>query len=235
MWTGRGRWRPIHQTRFSLSNFSVAIRERIPAEYLPILEAAATLGGETGQSVGVVGGGVRDLLLDRTIREVDVVIEPPVRAIAEELARRYNGKLISHDAFHTFTISLPSGSKLDLVTAREETYRASGALPDVTPSTLEKDLKRRDFTINAMALLLNRQRFGELLDPHQGQADLKLGLIRILHPMSFVDDPTRLFRAVRFAARFKFSLEAETEILALKAVRSHLPHALSPGPAPPRI
>src|SRR5205814_267809 len=102
------------------------------------------------------------------------------------------------------TLVLSWGSKLDVVTAREETYRSPAALPDVFPSNISTDLKRRDFSINAMALWVNQDRFGELLDPHEGLMDMKKKIIRVLHPLSFVDDPTRIYRAARFAGRFDF-------------------------------
>jgi tRNA nucleotidyltransferase (CCA-adding enzyme) len=211
-----------------LSDFSELIQEHVPTEYQEILQQVAEIADRSGQGLVLVGGVVRDLHLGRRIQELDIMLDPPARPIVEELATLTGSKLVSHEAFHTFTLHLSFGSKLDVVTAREETYRAPAALPDVFPSKIEKDLKRRDFSVNAMAVWLNKNKFGSLLDPFQGEKDLNQGLIRVLHAMSFVDDPTRIFRAARFASRFNFRLEEETGALVEKAVKAKIPALLSP-------
>jgi tRNA nucleotidyltransferase (CCA-adding enzyme) len=157
--------------------------------------------------VYVVGGAVRDLLLGRDRADLDVVVEGDATALAEALG----GESVSHDRFATAKVALPD-LELDLATARAESYPLPGALPEVREATLAEDLARRDFTINAMAIPLHRD--PELIDPHGGRADLERGLIRVLHPGSFTDDPTRALRAARYAARFGFALQPETERLA---------------------
>jgi tRNA nucleotidyltransferase (CCA-adding enzyme) len=160
-----------------------------------------------GLPVYVVGGAVRDLLLGRDRADIDLVVEGDLA----ELAERLGGESVSHDRFATAKVALPE-LELDLASARAESYPRPGALPEVREATLGEDLARRDFTINAMAIPLHRD--PELIDPHEGRADLESGLIRVLHPGSFVDDPTRALRAARYAARFGFALEPETERLA---------------------
>ena len=153
--------------------------------------------------VYLVGGSVRDLLLGTPRVDLDVVVE----GSAEELAERLGGAEAVHERFGTATVRL-GGLAVDLATARAETYPQPGALPSVRPADLEADLARRDFTINAMAIPLTGET--RLIDPHGGRGDLDAGLIRVLHPASFVDDPTRALRAARYAARLSFSLESRT-------------------------
>lgn len=154
----------------------------------------------------LVGGAVRDLLLGRERTDLDVVVEGD----AAELGRRLGGEVRAHERFATATVVL-DGLELDLATARSETYPRPGALPEVRPATLTEDLARRDFTANAMAVPLVDD--PELIDPHGGVPDLERGVLRVLHDRSFVDDPTRALRAARYAARYGFSLEADTERL----------------------
>jgi tRNA nucleotidyltransferase (CCA-adding enzyme) len=158
----------------------------------------------------LVGGAVRDLLLGRDRADLDVVVEGAV----DDLAAGLGGEIVSHERFATAKVVL-DGTELDLATARAETYSRPGALPDVRPAGVEEDLARRDFTINAMAVPLHGE--PELIDPHGGCSDLEGRTIRILHDRSFVDDPTRVLRAARYAARFEFGVEDETERLARDA------------------
>ena len=159
----------------------------------------------------LVGGFVRDLLLSRPVNDFDVVIEGNAIKFGNALVEKYGGKLTTHQKFHTAVWHLPNSSEtLDLITARKEAYLSPGALPTVTPSTIEDDLLRRDFTINAMAVRLDGTRLGELLDPLNGRTDLENKTIRVLHPNSFIDDPTRIFRAIRYAGRYSFNLESST-------------------------
>ncbi len=211
-----------------MSNYGKKIRENLPASLMDLLDTAAQQADENRQGIVIVGGAVRDLLMGKQVGEVDLMLDPPVRPVVEEVAKISHGRLVVHDTFQTYTIHFPDGTKLDVVTAREESYKSSGALPEVVPSSIPQDLKRRDFSINAMALWLNKRRFGDLADPFDGVSDLHKRLIRVLHPMSFVDDPTRIFRAARFAGRFGFHLEADTEKLLLKTVSAGVPNVLSP-------
>jgi tRNA nucleotidyltransferase (CCA-adding enzyme) len=165
----------------------------------------------------LVGGAVRDLMLGETSVDVDVAVEGHAEAVALRLAAALDGEVRAHERFGTATVEA-GGLQVDLATTRRESYSAPGALPDVEPATLVEDLGRRDFTINAMALALTGDDLGTLHDPHRGREDVVVGQVRVLHDASFVDDPTRLLRAVRYAARFGFVLETTTERLAREAV-----------------
>ena len=157
-----------------------------------------------GDPVYLVGGAVRDLLLERNRADIDLVIEGDAAA----LAGRLGAEVISHERFGTAKVKL-DGHEVDIASARSESYAHPGALPAVEPKAkLADDLKRRDFTINAMAIPLQGE--PRLIDPHRGQADLAAGLLRVLHDGSFIDDPTRAIRAARYAARFGFTLEQRT-------------------------
>ncbi len=165
----------------------------------------------------LVGGAVRDLLRGEATRDLDVAVEGPADPIARALAARLGADVESHERFGTATVRAGDLS-LDLATARRERYPRPGALPEVEPAPIEDDLRRRDFTVNAMAAALAPARRGELLDLHGGRGDLEAGVIRVLHAGSFADDPTRLLRAVRYEARLGFTMDAETEALARAAV-----------------
>ncbi|HET8673550.1 MAG TPA: hypothetical protein VFL87_07940, partial [Thermoleophilaceae bacterium] len=164
----------------------------------------------------LVGGAVRDLMLGRHSVDIDVTIEGDARTAARELASRLGGEAVEHERFGTATVTA-GGLSVDLATARRETYAEPGALPDVEPAGLAEDLGRRDFTINAMALDLNGDGVGNLEDPTGGRQDLDDGVIRVLHGESFIDDPTRLLRALRYEARFGFRMDEQTERLAREA------------------
>jgi tRNA nucleotidyltransferase (CCA-adding enzyme) len=159
----------------------------------------------------LVGGAVRDLLLGRRPVDIDIAVEGDVEAVAQRLAEALGGEVKAHERFGTATVSAGGSDAVNLARTRRETYPSSGALPEVEPAGLNDDLVRRDFTVNAIALALNGDDAGALSDPHNGRKDLRDGLIRILHPASFSDDPTRLLRAARYAARLGFALDADTE------------------------
>jgi tRNA nucleotidyltransferase (CCA-adding enzyme) len=158
------------------------------------------------EPVYVVGGAVRDLLLGRGRADLDLVVEGDAFA----LAARLGAEPLAHERFGTAKVRL-DGHEIDIAAARSETYAAPGALPEVAPALLADDLGRRDFSVNAMAIPLAGP--AELIDPHGGRADLDAGLLRVLHPGSFADDPTRALRAARYAARLGLSLDPETEAL----------------------
>ncbi len=163
-----------------------------------------------GDPVYLVGGAVRDLLLGRGRADIDLVVEGDAPA----LAARLGAEVTAHERFGTAKLTL-EGHEVDIATARTEAYPRPGALPVVGPAHhLNADLARRDFTINAMAIPLHGE--PRLIDPHGGQADLAARRLRVLHPASFVDDPTRAIRAARYAARFGFGLEEQTERLLRK-------------------
>ena len=179
-----------------------------------------------GQGVYLVGGTVRDLLLGAESFDVDLAVEGDGQAFARALARELGGRAKPHDAFGTAVVEYGDGEHVDVVTARRERYEAPAALPVVEPSTIEDDLFRRDFTINAMAVVLPA---GRLVDPFEGRRDLAQKTIRVLHDGSFVDDPTRIFRALRYASRYGFELDEHTEGLAREAIDAGLVGRLSPA------
>jgi tRNA nucleotidyltransferase (CCA-adding enzyme) len=180
------------------------IAEALRCAY-PELAAVHDVAG--GKPVYLVGGAVRDLLLGHGRADIDLVVEGDATA----LAARLGGEVVEHERFATAKARLGE-HEVDIATARSETYPRPGALPEVEPTAgIAADLARRDFTINAMAIPLRRD--AELIDPHRGHADLESGLLRILHPSSFEDDPTRALRAARYAARFGFELEPDTKDL----------------------
>jgi tRNA nucleotidyltransferase (CCA-adding enzyme) len=201
--------------------------ERLPARAFILLETAGRLADHLNVSAYVVGGIVRDLLLGIDNLDLDVVIEGDGIAFARELTRQVGGRIKAHERFGTAIVILPEGGKIDVATARTEYYEYPTALPTVEHSSIKKDLYRRDFTINALAICLNSRRFGGLIDFYGGQRDLKDKVIRVLHSLSFVEDPTRVFRAIRFAHRFGFQLSRETLALIKGAVKMDLFHRLS--------
>jgi tRNA nucleotidyltransferase (CCA-adding enzyme) len=164
----------------------------------------------TGIRAYLVGGVVRDLLLGRRRADIDIAVEDGV----EELASRLGGEVRAHERFGTAIVRV-DGIEVDLATTRSEEYAHPGALPDVRPSSLADDLSRRDFTLNAMAIALAGE--PELIDPNGGLEDLQRGRLRVLHPRSFEDDPTRALRAARYAARYGFALERATGELIRRA------------------
>lgn len=182
--------------------------ERLPYAVSDFLETAKRAVG--GAKLYLVGGVVRDLLLGIGMSDLDLLVEgTSAQQLAGALQRQLGGELSCHLDFGTCTLRLASGLTVDIATAREEVYPYPGALPQVSESTLHKDLARRDFTVNAMALQLVPEP-GALIDPYNGQQDLARRLLRALHPLSFTEDPTRMLRGARLAARLKLSWEAAT-------------------------
>lgn len=163
-------------------------------------------------------GAVRDLLLDAPIADLDVMVGNRSAQVARRAAARLGGRVTVHREFLTARIDLGTTS-IDIAQARTESYARPGALPSVTAGAVEGDLARRDFSINALALPLHRSAGASLLDPYGGVPDLERGALRVLHPMSFRDDPTRLFRAARYLARFRFRLAPATRSALSRAVR----------------
>ena len=208
-------------------NVKALMMERLPARAFILLETAGRLADQLNVSAYVVGGIVRDLLLGLGNLDLDLVIEGDGIAFARELARQLDGRVKTHERFGTAIVVVPDGIKLDVATARTEYYECPTALPTVERSSIKKDLYRRDFTINTLAISLNGRRFGELIDFYGGQRDLKDKAIRVLHSLSFVEDPTRVFRAIRFERRFGFHLGKETLALIKGAVKMDLFHRLS--------
>jgi tRNA nucleotidyltransferase/poly(A) polymerase len=163
----------------------------------------------------LVGGPVRDLLLGRHSIDVDVTLEDGSSTLARALAKRLNGRVRSFPQFLTYKVSAEGLPEIDIATARKERYRKPGALPTVTAGRLKDDLLRRDFSMNALAMDLVT---GSMHDPAQGEQDIRTGVIRVLHDQSFLDDPTRIFRAIRFAGRLGFTLDPHTDALLRVAI-----------------
>src|SRR4030042_6195240 len=193
-------------------NLAFELEQRLPAESLNLIRAAGELASEQGLGLYLVGGAVRDLLLGRANFDLDLVVEGDAPKLASRLAQREGGEIVVHRRFGTAKFRYKKLS-IDFVTARAETYAHPGALPTVRPGSIKDDLWRRDFTINAIAIHLDRDNFGTPLDPYGGEDDLENRLIRILHEKSFIDDATRMLRAIRYEQRFDFQLEPNTEEL----------------------
>lgn len=202
--------------------------EALPQEFRNLLDTVQRVGDELGYSVFIVGGFVRDLLLGFPTHDLDFVVEGDGHAFAKALYERLNrGQLVLHDQFGTARIEFPNGSHLDVAKSRWEYYAFPGALPQVEESRLRDDMFRRDFTINAMAIAINSLHYGELVDYYGGLRDLKQGEIRFLHNLSFIEDPTRILRAVRFAGRYHFHLAKETSEGINTALKTGILHKLS--------
>ncbi len=160
----------------------------------------------------LVGGAVRDAILGVPHGpDLDLVVEGDAIALARSLGRALGGRVLAHERFGTARVEFAHGRHMDLVTARRETYARPGALPDVTPGTLHDDLARRDFTVNAIAFVLHGDGAGGILDPHDGGADIRAERIRLIREGAFQEDPSRLVRALRYAARLGFRMDAHTE------------------------
>lgn len=215
----------------------------IPTSRLVLLRQVAALSARLGLPAYLVGGFARDALLEKPVNDFDLVVEGDAVKLGRALVKQFGGWLTVHAPFKTATWFLPNrpstsgldtastntrptrpsaqgaDDSIDLISARSETYAHPAALPTVTLGALADDLRRRDFTINALAVRLDGGHFGELTDPLGGRDDLQRGLVRVLHPNSFVDDPTRLFRAVRYAGRYGFKIEKGTAALIPSALK----------------
>ena len=190
-------------------NLAKEIEQHLPSQLLELVKDISRQAAKQGQRVYLVGGIVRDTLLGYPNFDLDLVVEGDAVKLAQQVAKAGGAKLLAHHRFGTAKLKYENFT-LDLATARKETYARPGALPAVTFGTLGDDLIRRDFSINAMAVSLVLNDYGELIDPYQGKNDLEQGLIRILHPKSFSDDATRILRGVRYEQRFGFRFEAQT-------------------------
>ncbi len=210
-----------------MKNLAGKIKKSFPRDTVRILRMAGKFGDDMGFAVYGVGGFVRDLILGFENLDIDLIVEGDGIAYAGYFAKKQSGTVIPHKRFGTATVFLKSGQRIDVSTAREEYYLHSAALPEVESSSIKNDLLRRDFTINAIAVGLNRRNFGEVVDLFGGEADIRKGIIRILHDLSFEDDPTRIFRAVRFSHRFGFGIERKTRILMRKTIEQSFCKRLS--------
>ena len=193
------------------------LEQYLPRPLFGLINDITVQATELGQRVYLVGGVVRDLLLGYPNFDLDLVVEGDAVKLAQQLAQTSHAKLLAHHRFGTAKLKYENFT-LDLATARKETYSRPGALPAVTPGTLKDDLIRRDFSINAMAISLSANDYGELVDLYQGKSDLEHHLIRILHPKSFRDDATRILRGVRYEQRLGFEFEAQTAHLLRRSI-----------------
>ncbi|MBN1146002.1 MAG: CBS domain-containing protein [Anaerolineales bacterium] len=238
-------------------NLAAKLESALPSDRLALIKAIAAAAHEQRAALYVVGGFVRDLLLERPSLDFDLVVEGDAIALARALSRRHGGRVTSHARFGTAKWHLdesPNGGPaseltaaglqaVDLVTARTEFYTYPTALPTVERGSIKLDLHRRDFTINTLALRLDGPHYGELHDYWGGLEDLQSGLVRVLHSLSFIDDPTRILRAVRFEQRFDFKIDDRSLQLLLEArslierlsgdrIRHELNHILATAGAP---
>ena len=193
-------------------NLTDQIEKTLPADLVALAKQAADIAGEKKLQLYLVGGIIRDLLLGQPNFDLDLVVEGDAIGMAKVIAEKTGGKLTVHKIFNTAKIVLAAGT-IDIAMVRTETYAKPGALPIVNPGTLKTDLFRRDFTVNAMAICLKPDNFGELIDLYNGLNDLKKKYIRILHEKSFIDDATRIWRAIRYERRLSFQIEPNTLIL----------------------
>jgi tRNA nucleotidyltransferase (CCA-adding enzyme) len=208
-------------------NIQSLMRERLPKPILEILKQVGQVAAELKFNAYVVGGFVRDLLLKHENLDIDIVIEGDAIEFARRFAARFGVRDREFHKFKTAVLIFPDGFKIDVATARTEYYEAPGALPIVEYSSIKMDLYRRDFTINTLALKLNPGEFGILLDFFGAQRDLKESRISLLHNLSFVEDPTRVFRAIRFEQRFKFRITKLAANLIHNAVKNNFFDRLS--------
>jgi len=201
--------------RLMFSPWPDKLRRVLNPQTVELIMHAAEIADSLGLRFGVVGGVVRDALLGVQTLDLDFIVSGEARSLADAMAARYGGKSSGYAPFGTAQWTPPyapgSPDHVDFAGARTETYSHPGALPTVSPTSIEDDLRRRDFTINAMAVMLDSSaESGQLLDPHGGLTDLQDGLLRVLHPDSFMDDPTRIFRGARLAARCNFHFTDDT-------------------------
>ncbi len=199
---------------------------KVPEEVAPLLRRIGQLAHARGVQAYAVGGCVRDWLLGLSKWvDLDIVVVGDGVAFAREAASALNADLVEHAQFGTATLVIPSASRpmrIDIATARKESYREPAAYPKVSPGSLRDDLLRRDVTINAMAMAVSSEGFGTLVDPFGGANDLRRRRLRVLHAKSFEDDPSRMLRAARFVVRFNLTVEAKTA----RALRRAVEHGL---------
>lgn len=206
----------------SRCNLASLMDEKLSLLQINILKKIGELADKLGSQIYAVGGCVRDIIMRKPIHDLDLALDGNIDDFVGQVAQVHHlTKVISHQRFKTATLHTVEGLVLDISTTRREYYEYPGALPVVQASSLRLDLYRRDFTINSLAVVLNGKNFGELLDFYRGYQDIKSGCIRVLHNLSFVEDPTRVFRAIRFEARLGFKISKMTVNLLEDAVRNN--------------
>jgi tRNA nucleotidyltransferase (CCA-adding enzyme) len=219
---------PLFETRDKTAkNVKSLMQERLPKKAMILFGQIDELADALGVSVYVVGGFVRDLLLGIENLDIDIVVEGDGIGFARALGKKLDGRVRSHEKFGTSVIVLENNFKIDVATARMEFYKHPAALPTVEMSSIKSDLFRRDFTFNSLAIKLNGEDAFYLIDYFNGLRDLKDKTIRVLHNLSFIEDPSRAFRAVRFEQRYQFTIGKQTESFMNNAIRKGLVDHLS--------
>ncbi|MBM3300811.1 MAG: CBS domain-containing protein, partial [Deltaproteobacteria bacterium] len=199
------------------------MEERLPGRVVDLLKQAGEVAQHRGEEVYLVGGAVRDLLLRIHNLDIDLVVEGSGIAFARDFAAQFPGcRVRSHEKFGTAVVLFEDGFKIDTATARHEYYAVPGALPTVETSSIKRDLYRRDFTMNTLAVRLNPRSFGQVIDFFGGARDIKEKVIRVLHNLAFVEDPTRILRALRFSSRFGFAIGKHTLNLMRSAIKMRI-------------
>ncbi len=200
-------------------NMAAMLKERLPRKLINLFKDIGNVADILGYNVYIVGGFVRDLFLRQENLDVDIVVEGDGIKFAHEFSQHHEVRVRSHRKFGTAVLIFPDGFKMDVATARMEYYESPAAPPTVEESSLRMDLLRRDFTINTLAIQLNKREYGALVDHFGGQKDIREKVIRVLHNLSFVEDPTRVLRAIRFEQRFGFRTGKLTLALMKNAVK----------------
>lgn len=199
----------------------------IPRKHKEMLQTIGAYADKLGLKAWVVGGAVRDFYMGKDTKDLDLTFEGSPESVAGFCVKKWGGEKRKFSQFNTYRVKLDNGLKLDLVQARKERYARPGALPEVTPSNIKDDLFRRDFTANAWALSILPKNFGASYDPFGAKKAIDKGVVKILHDKSFSDDPTRLYRAARFAGRFGWTIDRKTAQLMTDASREEYPPILS--------
>ncbi|SFL53888.1 CBS domain-containing protein [Salibacterium qingdaonense] len=191
-------------------NVKTQIETLLSTDVVQLLKTVGETAAADHMNAFIIGGMVRDILLGQKGEDIDIVVEGNGMSLAEKTANRFDGTVAVHETFGTATVTLPSGRRVDFTTSRTEYYETPAALPTVSRSNIKEDLYRRDFTMNAMAASLHPSHFGDLIDYFHGREDMNQKKLRVLHNLSFVEDPTRILRGIRFEQRFQFRMSKET-------------------------
>lgn len=207
-----------------MGNMNINYIYNLPSRFLRLAREVGHLADKKGLAVYLVGGVVRDLILSREIKDLDFVVEGDAIKFAQAIALEKKYKITAYHQFGTATVFWKNDLEIDFVSARKEKYEYAGALPKVEMASLRDDLFRRDFTINTLCLSMNKKSWGKLIDVYGGLNDLESKSICVLHEKSFLDDPTRILRAVRFSQRLNFRIESKTLGLIKRAVHQHALH-----------
>lgn len=212
---------PIIKEKYNTFNVSEIMKKYLPKRIMNLLRLLGAYGSERKTPVYVVGGFVRDLLLNVENFDIDIVVEGDGPEFGKFVADQLMIKYVVHEKFNTCSLFFKDGFRIDVATARTEYYESPAELPKVEVSTIKKDLYRRDFSINAMAIKLNQENFGMLLDFFNSKKDLEEGIIKVLYNLSFVEDPTRILRAIRFEQRYNFKIDEQTHEYMVRTVNNN--------------